>query len=229
MTILRERYMVVLRDALAYLPRTGIGEYRRGAVVYDATRPPHHLYLVLSGQVHLFCTSPHGAQNLVRVVCREHFFGECTLLSPRDYDSREAAIIAETAQLMSWTLEELEQLVEREAMLGLALCQYFAIHHGMMVDRLAGMSFSSTRTRVMLSLLQLARAAGVPTPAGALRLHGLTHHLIAEYVGTSREFVTAEMNRLRTLGYVSYTRWYLDVYATGLSQCLEEQNTTVKS
>jgi CRP-like cAMP-binding protein len=219
---------VVLRDALAYLPRGGIAEYPRQTVVYDAARPPHHLYLVLGGQVHLFYTSPHGAQNLFRVVCAEHFFGECTLLSPGAYDPRDTAIIAETAQLMSWTPEELEHLVDREPMLGLALCQYFAIHHGLMVERLAGMSFSSTRTRVMLSLLQLARAAGVPTEAGALRLHGLTHHLIAEYVGTSREFVTAEMNRLRTLGYVSYTRWYLDVYPAGLSQCLEEQSTTPK-
>ena len=132
---------------------------------------------------------------------------------------------------MSWTAEELQHHIERQPLLGLALCQYFVTHHRMMMERLTGMMSSpNIRTRVMRSLLQLARSIGVPTPAGALRLHGLTHQLIAAYVGTTREIVTAEMNRLRSRGYVSYTpRSYLDVYPAGLSQALEEESTTPTS
>jgi CRP-like cAMP-binding protein len=33
-------------------------------------------------------------------------------------------------------------------------------------------------------------------PDGAMQMPPLTHQMIAEYVGTSREIVTSEMNRL---------------------------------
>jgi len=222
---------MVLRDALEYLPRARIAEYPRGMVVYDATRPPDHFYLVLAGQVQLFCTSGHGAQTLLRVVCPEHFFGEYVLISPPVCDWRETALVTEPPQLMSWTAEELQHHIEHQPLLGLALCQYFVTHHRMMMERLTGMiSSSNMRTRVMWALLQLARSVGVPTPAGALRLHGLTHQVIAAYVGTTLEMVTREMTRLRSCGYVSYKRQsYLDVYPARLSQGLEEESTTPTS
>ena len=169
-----------------------------------------------------------GAQTLLRIVCPEHFFGEYVLNSPPVCDWRETALVTEPAQLMSWTAEELQHHIERQPLLGLALCQYFVTRHRMMMERLTGMIASSNiRTRLMRALLHLARSAGVPTSAGALRLHSLTHRVIAGYVGTSRELVTTEMNRLRSRGYVSYTQQsYLDVYPAGLLQGLEEQNPT---
>jgi CRP-like cAMP-binding protein len=80
----------------------------------------------------------------------------------------------------------------------------------------------------MTALVQLSRSIGSPTPQGALRITGLTHQAIAEYVGTSREIVTSEMNRLRRLGYVSYSRLHTDVYATALAEWMRQQGVVVR-
>ena len=214
-----------LHDPLVYLPRARVTEYPRRTMVYDSTKPPSHLYLVVKGRVKLFCTSGEGAQTLIRVVCPEQFLGEGALIPSHDEDARESAMVIESAQLMSWTTEEIEHQIEREPMLGLALCEYFATNNLMLQDRLASMAFFKTGTRVTLSLVQLARSVGVRTPEGALRIHGLTHQSIADYVGTSREIVTSEMNRLRRLGYLDYSRRFLDVHADALSEWLRQQET----
>jgi CRP-like cAMP-binding protein len=80
---------------------------------------------------------------------------------------------------------------------------------------------------VTLALIQLARTNGSSTPQGATRLTGLTHQAIADYVGTSREIVTSEMNRLRRLGYLSYSRLHTDIYLSALTEWMRQQGTRV--
>jgi len=76
---------------------------------------------------------------------------------------------------------------------------------------------------VVLALIQLSQSVGTQTPTGALRITGLTHQAIADYVGTSREIVTSEMNRLRRMGYISYSRLYTDVFAMALQEWMRQQ------
>jgi hypothetical protein len=72
----------------------------------------------------------------------------------------------------------------------------------------------------MLSLLQLQRTLGERLADGAMRMAGLTHMVIAEHVGTSREIVSAQMNRLRKLGMVRYSRKFIDVDCEAMEQAL---------
>ena len=53
-----------------------------------------------------------------------------------------------------------------------------------------------------------------------MRIDSLTHHTIADYVGTSREVVTFQMNRIRRLGLIRYNRRYIDVYSRAVAEAL---------
>jgi hypothetical protein len=64
---------------------------------------------------------------------------------------------------------------------------------------------------------------GTPQPDGAMRIDSLTHHTIADYVGTSREVVTFQMNRIRRLGLIRYNRRYIDVYSRAVAEALRLQ------
>jgi Mn-dependent DtxR family transcriptional regulator len=64
-------------------------------------------------------------------------------------------------------------------------------------------------------------------PDGSFRVASLTHHTISEFVGTSREIVTFQMNRLRRLGLVRYSRKHIDVYAQALRENLRQQGTSI--
>jgi len=209
-------------DALNYLPSTRILEFPRRSAIYEPTRATSRLYLVLAGRVKLFSTADTGAQTLLRIVGAEEFFGEAALV-PSDLGVRETAVAIEPVQAMCWTPEEVQDRVDKEPRLALALCEYFGRHNALLRERITTIANYKTGPRVMFALLQLARTNGVTTVHGATRITGLTHQAIADYVGTSREIVTSELNRLRRLGYVSYTRLYTDIYASALNEWMRQQ------
>jgi CRP/FNR family transcriptional regulator len=213
-------------DALTYLPRTRILEYPKRCTIYDASRPPEHLYLVLRGRVKVFSTGENGVQTLLRIVTPEGFFGE-TALVPVDENLRESAAALESTQVMSWSADKLMESIEREPRLALALCHYFGECNLVHRDRICAAASYKTGMRVVIALVQLARTIGTAMETGALRITGLTHHSIADYVGTTREIVTLEMNRLRRLGYLEYSRRSLDVHADALAAFAREQGVSI--
>jgi CRP-like cAMP-binding protein len=214
-------------DALNYLASTRILEFPRRCAIYEPTRATSRLYLVLAGRVKLFSTADSGAQTLLRIVGAEEFFGEAALV-PTDNSVRETAVAIEPVQAMCWTAEEVQDRVEKEPRLALALCEYFGRHNALLRERITTIANYKTGPRVGFALVQLARTNGSPTPQGAVRITGLTHQAIADYVGTSREIVTSELNRLRRLGYVSYSRLYTDIYATALTEWMGQQGLRVR-
>jgi len=213
-------------DALNYLPSTRILEYPRRTAIYEPTRAASRLYLVLSGRVKIFCTADSGAQTLLRVVGAEEFFGESAIL-PCGQELRESAVALDTAQVMCWQPEEIHDRIEKEPRLALALCEYFGRQNLLLRERITTIANYKTGPRVTLALIQLARSNGTTTPTGSTRISGLTHQSIADYVGTSREIVTSEMNRLRRLGYVTYTRLHTDLYLSALVEWMRQQGTRV--
>ena len=92
-----------------------------------------------------------------------------------------------------------------------------------MPDRVDALALYSTPERVTLGLLQLAIDGGNATEDGSTRVAHLTHDTIAEFVGTSREIVSSQMNRLRRLGLNRYSRKYLDVDSQAMLDTLSQQ------
>jgi CRP-like cAMP-binding protein len=80
------------------------------------------------------------------------------------------------------------------------------------------MAVCKTPERVALALVQLSEQLGTKEDDGSMRMAGLTHHTLAEYVGTSREIVTYQLNRLRRLGLLKYSRKHIDVYTREILQ-----------
>lgn len=213
-------------DALNYLPSTRILEFPKRCAVYEPTRAASRLYLVLSGRVKISSTADSGAQTLLRVAGPEDFFGECSL-APCDRPLRESAIAMESTQIMSWTSEEVQERIEKEPKLALALSEYFGRQNLLLRERITTIANYKTGPRVTIALLELARGNGKAMTDGATRITGLTHQAIADYVGTSREIVTSEMNRLRRLGYVAYSRLHTDIYESALADWMRQQGTRV--
>src|SRR5262249_28808361 len=95
-----------MEDALSYLPRKGVVDYRRGQVIYDDQNQPGGLCLVVQGRVKVTITMEDGSQTVTGIFCRDDFFGECALLGKMERQERAAAI--ENASLMIWTAAEIE-------------------------------------------------------------------------------------------------------------------------
>lgn len=66
-------------------------------------------------------TAGDGCETVGRIVRAEGIFGESCLVG--GLNRNEKATVLDSATLMSWSSEEIEQQVEREPRLGMALSQ----------------------------------------------------------------------------------------------------------
>lgn len=217
--------VVSYEDPLTYLPRKPVQEYGKGRVIYGPQQPTDCLYVVILGRVKIATTGDDGCQTISRIICSEGLFGESALIQPGR--RTESAIALDSASLMAWSAAEVEQHIDREPRLGVALAQYLVEQCLELQDRIESMAVYKTPERVMLALVQLAGALGTPTAEGATRVASLTHQTIAEFVGTSREIVTFQMNRLRRLGLLRYSRRFIDIYPQAMREALHQQGVSV--
>src|SRR5262249_2216799 len=218
--------LLTFDDPLTYLPRKPIQEFAKRRIIYDAQQPSDLLYVVILGRVKLTNVGEDGSQLVARIICAEGLFGETSLVGGR---RRDSAVALDTVTIMSWTSGEIEAQIEREPRLGLALAQYVVRQCLELQDRIESMAVHKTPERVMLSLLQLAASLGTPLADGATRVPALTHHVIAEYVGTSREIVTFQLNRLRRAGMLRYSRKHLDIFTKLIRNELHSQGVSLPS
>jgi CRP/FNR family transcriptional regulator, cyclic AMP receptor protein len=212
-------------DPLMYLPRKSVYELSKGRVIYDGENPPTHLYVVILGRVKVSSLTGDGHQSVGRIVRTEGLFGEsCLIGKPRD---GESATALDNVALMGWDRAEIESIIEHEPQLGIALSQYL-IHQCMeLQDRIETIALHKTPERVMLGLLQLATDLGSVMEDGSTRVGYLTHDTIAEFVGTSREIVSSQMNRLRRLGLIGYSRKHIDIYVQAMLDELKGQRMSI--
>jgi len=215
------RELLSLEDPLTYLPRKPVQEFARRRVIYSPEQPSHSLYVVILGRVKVTSTADDGVETIGRIVCTEGLFGESALVGTSARS--ESAVAIDNASVMSWTRQEVEQQIEREPHLGIALSQHLVRQCLELQERIESMAVYKTPERVMLSLVQLAASLGTPMPDGSTHVGSLTHHTIADYVGTSREIVTFQMNRLRRLGLLRYSRKGIEVYSQAMQDVLREQ------
>jgi CRP/FNR family cyclic AMP-dependent transcriptional regulator len=209
-----------MEDALMYLPRRGVTGYSKGQVIFEEQNPSRGLHLVVQGRVKVAIPLDNGAQTVVDVFTTDDFFGENSLLG--DPQHTERAIALDAVSLMSWSSQEIEEQVERQPRLGIALLQMLVKRVLDYEERLQSFALDKTPERVVRALLRFAARLGTRSEDGAVTIPPLTHQLISEYVGTSREIVTFHMNHLRQKGYLRYSRKGIQIYTEALREHLRE-------
>ena len=210
-----------MEDALMYLPRKGVMDYRKGQIIFDEDQPSKGLHLVVQGRVKVTIPLEDGTQTVVDIFTTDDFFGESSLLGAARYSERAVAL--DNVTLMSWTATEIEEQVERQPRLGIALLQMLVKRGLDYEERLQSFALDKTPERVIRSLLRFADRLGTRTEDGSIKIPPLIHQVISEYVGTSREIVTFQMNHLRQKGFLRYSRKGIQVYADALREYLQAQ------
>lgn len=198
-----------LEDALAHLPRTAIAEYGKGKIIYDRSRPPTGMYLIISGSVSVCRIASDGRQVVADIYRRDEFFGESALLG--EPYSPEQATAFENAKVMAWTAAEIEEIAARRPRLGVALWQVLAQRTVDCGHRIESFSVDDVARRLARSLIRFSDRLGTPRDDGSIRIPALTHSFLSQYVGTSREVVTAYMIHFRRQGYIRYSRTEMTV------------------
>jgi CRP-like cAMP-binding protein len=190
----------------------------RGQVIYDQSRPSIGIYLVVQGRVKCCVTLEDGTQAALGVYGQNSFFGEAGLIGPLPLAERAVAL--DDVTIMAWTRAVIEEHVERNPRLGVALIEMGVARCIELVKRLDALANERTPARVTRAIADFGERLGTLAEDGTVHVAPLTHQLIAEYVGTSREIVTFQMNHLRKLGLIRYSRRGIDIYLMPLKDHL---------
>jgi CRP/FNR family transcriptional regulator len=209
-----------LEDPLAHLPHSKIIEYRKGEVVYDQNNGPAGLYLVISGRVKVAQPVENARDVIIDIYRADEFFGEASILGRSS--ANECAITIERVRLMMWPAEVLVEIMNTRPKLPIALLQASVQRTLNLCQRIRNLHAGTVECRVAEALRSFAERAGTPRPDGSVRLAPLTHELLAQYVGTSREAITLYMTRLRSRGFVNYSRQEMVVHLSALKDWLRQ-------
>src|SRR5690348_459891 len=209
-------------DPLIHLPRSAVTECRKGSSIYDRSQPSKGLYLVIEGMVKVTHQDDNGHEVVVDLYQRDEFFGESGFLDLGT--ESEAAKAFEDSKLMAWTAAELDALATRQPRLGIALLQVLTRRNVDLTHRVVSLAIDDIAHRVARTLLRFSERLGTSADDGTVRLIPITHELLSQYVGTSREVVTLHMNRFRRDGYLRYSRKGLIVNPTALHGWLKGQS-----
>ena len=142
-----------------------------------------------------------GSETIIDIFSADDFLGESSLLGGLQHS--ESALALDNVSLMSWTTAEIEEQSERQPKLGIALIQML-IKRGLDYQaRLESFALDKTPERVVRSLLRFADRMGTRTEDGCIGIPPLTHQVLAQYVGTTREIITLSNEPIAAQGPAS--------------------------
>jgi CRP/FNR family transcriptional regulator, cyclic AMP receptor protein len=212
-----------LEDPLAHLPCSNIVAHRKGQLIYHQDQPSTSIYLVIEGRVKVARLANDGRQTIIDIYQTDDFFGESALLGlPR---RPEQAAALENTKVMAWSAAEIDEIARTKPRLAIALLQIVVQRSLEYGHRIESFSMDNIGRRLARTLIRFSLRLGAGEPDGSYRMAPLTHELLAQYVGTSREIVTHNMNVFRRQGYLQYSRKGIVLYRDAFDEWLRRSST----
>jgi CRP-like cAMP-binding protein len=174
-------------------------EYPRNSVILFEDDPGDALYIVATGQVKVVLIGEDGREVILSVLGDGDFFGEMSLI---DDEPRSAHVIAmKDSQLLVLRRDDFQARLEEQPKIALKLLRVLVERLRRADEKIGGLVLLDVNGRVAQLLLDLAEESGGPRIT-----RRLTHHTIAQMIGSSRETVSRAMRELVERGAIDVSR-----------------------
>ena len=174
-------------------------EYPKNSVILFEDDPGDALYIVSSGQVKVVLIGEDGREVILSVMGDGDFFGEMSLI---DDEPRSAHVIAmKDSQLLVLRRDDFQARLEENPRIALKLLRVLVQRLRRADEKIGGLVLLDVNGRVAQLLLDLAEESGGPRIT-----RRLTHHTIAQMIGSSRETVSRAMRELVDRGTIDVSR-----------------------
>ncbi len=161
------------------------------------------VFFILSGRVQVRNYSANGREFIYSEIPAGNIFGEFSAI---DGGPRSASVTAtEDTVIARMPSSKFLSLLSSDFRVALEVLKVVTAKARALTERLLDLSALNMRTRLHAELTRLA-SAGKRDGACVTIQPAPTHHELAARVGSHREAVTKELNRLAALGYVRIGR-----------------------
>ncbi len=160
--------------------------YPKNSVILFEDDPGDALYVVVSGQVKVVLIGEDGREVILSTLKDNEFFGEMALI---DDQPRSAHVIAmEDSNLIVLRRDDFHKCLEETPRIALGLLQGLSKRLRQADHKIGGLVLLDVNGRVARLLLEMA-----DDNDGKVITRRLTHHMIAQMIGSSRETVSRTM------------------------------------
>ncbi|HET7790237.1 MAG TPA: Crp/Fnr family transcriptional regulator [Gemmatimonadales bacterium] len=173
--------------------------YPKNSVILFEDDPGDALYVVATGQVKVVLIGEDGREVILSVLGPGEFFGEMALI---DDEPRSAHVIAmEDSNLVVLRREDFQQILVQTPAISVSLLRELSRRLRRVDEKVGSLVLLDVNGRVARLLLEMADETG-----GERVTRRLTHHTIAQMIGSSRETVSRTMRELVDKGLIEVTR-----------------------
>ena len=173
--------------------------YPRNSVILFEDEPGDALYVVVTGLVKVVLIGEDGREVILSVLKEGDFFGEMSLIDDRP---RSAHVIAmEDSSLVVLRREDFQHRIREAPGVALGMLKAMSRRLREADEKIGGLVLLDVNGRVAKLLLSMADEND-----GVQITRRVTHHTIAQMVGSSRETVSRTMRDLADRGYIEVTR-----------------------
>lgn len=179
--------------------------YPKNSVILFEDDPGDALYVVAEGQVKVVLIGEDGREVILSVLGTGEFFGEMALI---DDEPRSAHVIAmEDSSLLVLRREEFQGILRQSPGIAVALLRELSRRLRRVDEKVGSLVLLDVNGRVAQLLLELADEE----KDGARITRRLTHHTIAQMIGSSRETVSRTMRELVDKGFIHVSRRDIEI------------------
>ena len=173
--------------------------YPKNSVIVFEDDPGDALYVVVTGQVKVVLTAEDGREVILSVRDQGDFFGEMSLI---DDEPRSAHVIAmEDARLLVLRREDFQKCLTDIPQIAVGLLRAMCTRLRQADDKIGGLVLLDVPGRVARLLLDMADEND-----GVQITKRVTHHMIAQMIGSSRETVSRTMRNMVDNGLITASR-----------------------
>lgn len=194
--------------------------YPQGATIFSEGDPSDSVYILKRGLVKLIFLSAKGMQTILHILKPDEVFGELLLAQ----DKRPfTAIVLEDSVVTVIPRENFLFLLSSCPTIALNFVGLLSKRLMKMEQELAEFAHTWSYHRLAKVLLQLGEKHGAETARGTLIGLRLTHEDLANLIGTTRETVTTQLNRLERMGILHRKARHLVLNKPRLTQFIHSE------
>ena len=175
-------------------------EFPRGALILGPHSDPDLIYLVKAGRVKISTFSPQGKEQILALLERGDVFGE---LAPAEAPAPSHVEAFDHSIVCTLHRTLFEEILRRTPEVGVRVIRVLARRLRAAEQEIEDLALRSVPGRLAALLLRLGEEYGEPQDQGIRLSLRLTHQDLAHMVGSTRETITALVNRFRDEGLIA--------------------------
>lgn len=191
-----------LSDAeIDFLARVAVPRhYASGQMIFSEGDPCEGLYVVESGAVKIFKSSPSGREQVLTIEGPGASVAELPVFDGGNYPA--SAVAAAESTLLLIRKKDIHALCIQHPEVALKVLRVVSSRLRRLVGIVEELSFTTVRHRLGTFLLREAEGKGRQTPRGVEFNFSSSHQELAAHIGTVRELVSRNLSRLQAEGII---------------------------